>query len=63
MLAFPLASPHQYLNRSGLRVKYFTPILFSLWAFTEVVRLYVGYQGNLKEDVREHTWKGGDVYM
>jgi len=42
----------KHQNYSGLRVQYFTPAFFTIWAFTEMGRLYVGYTGNLAEDVR-----------
>ena len=29
----------------------FTPYLFGIWAVVEIIRLYVGYKGNLQERV------------
>ena len=40
----------KYLNHRGLRVQYFTPAFFGIWAVSEACRLYVGWSGNLKED-------------
>ena len=39
------------LNEDGLMLEVFTPFLFALWALVEVYRLYLGYSGNLREQV------------
>ena len=55
---FALSYRWKYLNFDGLRVNFFTPVFFTCWALAEMARIYVGYQGNLKEDVRarQHQW-------
>lgn len=48
---FALSYRWKFLNFNGLRVNFFTPVFFTFWAIAEAARIYVGYQGNLKEDV------------
>lgn len=56
---FALSYRWKYLNYAdggGLRVNFFTPAFFTVWAIAEASRIYVGYLGNLKEDVRAARW-------
>jgi hypothetical protein len=52
---FVLVFRWKHLNHGGLRVSYFSPSFFTIWCFTEAGRLYVGWSGNLNEDVSYNT--------
>eukprot|EP01083_Nonionella_stella_P062045 161440_1 len=42
---------HKYPRYTGLRVKYLTPIFYTCWLVVEILRIWLGYAGNLREKV------------
>lgn len=46
---------HKYNNYKGWRIEYLSPMMLAIFVVTEPPRLYIGWQGNLKEDVPSMT--------
>jgi hypothetical protein len=42
----------QYLNSTNFRQQIINPFMYSVWAGSEALRLYMGWVGNLQEEVR-----------